>query len=599
MRWTKIVMGMLALGILALVAAYVYPSAASLLAHHHTKGIVTAVLDEVLAPHKQSAFEQSYPFVLLGLLGATYLVGSYEFKHRPGTTHGSAHAATRREARKYHAPRRLFAFKRPSRAIQTLTGGRAARQAFRVVLGKHRGRLISLDEVQQYEHLLLTGITGAGKSARFFVPNLLRETGLRSLFIADLKNELYTITAGWLSQQMQIRLFAPTKPTISASYNPLAHITSIEEAQDFAATWVANTGQNDKDAFWDKNSRLIITATVLHVLASEKAPLFSRLADILTTHSFEEIRDIFRTTRSHDARYIARQFFETMEKNERQVGSQMTDVGNRFEVMVASNARTVTATNTIDFEEMRDTPTAFFLSIPRSTTRRYRPLMACLTQQMFAAWEQRGTHGIGCYLDEFSNIGYIPGFAEFVSTARSLRVSLMMAIQNFAQLNERYGNNDAETIKVNAITHFLLPGAGLEKCRYYSERIGDTTVKTETINRRGYGLSEEITSTEGETRRRLMTPDELRTMPSDTMLLLEASKAQEDKDLAERASLPYQGAVTYVHQVSPTTPPPTPRQPATGLPAPAAAAQKSQQAGPPLVVDADEDEDESQFFLQE
>jgi len=180
-----------------------------------------------------------------------------------------------------------------------------------------------------------------------------------------------------------------------------------------------------------------------------------------------------------------------------------------------------------------------------------------------------------------------------------LRVSLMMAIQNFAQLNERYGNNDAETIKVNAITHFLLPGAGLEKCRYYSERIGDTTVKTETINRRGYGLSEEITSTEGETRRRLMTPDELRTMPSDTMLLLEASKAQEDKDLAERASLPYQGAVTYVHQVSTTTPPPTPRQPATGLPAPAAAAQKSQQAGPPLVVDADEDEDESQFFLQE
>ena len=328
MRWTKIVMGVLVLGILALVAAYFYPYAAPLIARHQTKGIVLALVNEALTPHKQSPFEQYYPFAMLAMMGIVVLLGSYDAKHRPRTTHGSARAATRREVYKYHAPRRsIVVFKKPSRAVQTGTRSRADRQAYRVVLGKHRGRVISMSEQQQYEHVLLTGITGAGKSARFFVPNLLRETGTRSLFIADLKNELYTITAGWLHQHMQIRLFAPTKPTLSASYNPLAHIKSVEEAQNFAATWVANTGENEKNSFWDKNSRLIITATVLHLLATEKAPPFSRLADILTTHSFEEIRDMFRTTRSPEARYIARQFFETMEKNERQVGSQMTDVG--------------------------------------------------------------------------------------------------------------------------------------------------------------------------------------------------------------------------------------------------------------------------------
>lgn len=83
MRWTKIVMGVLALGILAIVAAYFYPYAAPLIARHQTKGLVSAILDEVLIPHKKSPFEQYYPFAMLGLLGALYLVGSYEFKHRP------------------------------------------------------------------------------------------------------------------------------------------------------------------------------------------------------------------------------------------------------------------------------------------------------------------------------------------------------------------------------------------------------------------------------------------------------------------------------------------------------------------------------------
>ena len=125
----------------------------------------------------------------------------------------------------------------------------------------------------------------------------------------------------------------------------------------------------------------------LHLIATERAPAFSRLADILTTQSFEEIRDMLRATRSHDVRYIARQFLENMEKNERLIGSQMSETGNRFQLLASHNARAVTSTNTIDFEEMIETPTAFFLSIPRKATKRYRPLMACLTQQMFSAWE--------------------------------------------------------------------------------------------------------------------------------------------------------------------------------------------------------------------
>ena len=355
-----------------------------------------------------------------------------------------------------------------------------------------------------------------------------------------------------------------------------------------------NTATSSKESFWDTNSKLLISAMVLHLLATEPAPPLSRLADLLTTRSYDEIRDLLQRSRSRDARYIAAQFLESMGQNERLIGSQMADTSNRFQLLASANARAVTATNSIDFEEMRATPTAFFLSIQGTDTRRYRPLMACLTQQMFATWSKRGTNGIACYLDEFANIGYLPGYAEFISTARALRVGLFMAIQNFSQLNERYGKNDAETIKANAVTHLLLPGAGLEECRYYSERIGDTTVRTETINRRGFGVNEEITSTEGEDRRRLMTPDEIRTMPEGQMLMIEARSAPLlletkpyflDRELSRRANLPYQ--VTRIRPEP--TPPPTARPYAQGLP-PAQSGQG--QKPPPIIVDGDVDDDE-------
>jgi type IV secretory pathway TraG/TraD family ATPase VirD4 len=190
------------------------------------------------------------------------------------------------------------------------------------------------------------------------------------------------------------------------------------------------------------------------------------------------------------------------------------------------------------------------------------------------------------------------------ATSTSLKVSLLMAIQNFSQLAKRYGREDAETIKANAVTHLLLPGDGLEETKYYSERIGDTTIATETVNRRGSGMSEEITSSQGEARRRLMTSDELRTMPVDSMLMIEATAAPlilktklyfEDNELAARANIPYQ--VTRIR------PEPARSMPSYAQGLPAAPTGKGQQA-PPIVVDGDLDEEEdddqdSQYILQE
>jgi type IV secretion system protein VirD4 len=521
-------------------------------------GVLVAVLTR-----PQEVTSGPGPWVFLGLAVLFFFSLGRGFQSRGGRTYGSAGYATHREARAFTRSSQLA-----HRLLHTLTAflslplfksastTQEGQQESLFVIGSYRGRVIALKEKEQEEHTLLTASTGGGKSTLEIIPNLLRETGSRSLFIADLKNELYRLTAGTLAKQHNIWWFTPLRPEISHGYNPLAHIHNAMDANMFADCWVKNTGESD-DPFWTNCARYLICSIVLHLRATEPDAPLSRLADFIASKSFEEIKDLLTESPSAEAKRKAANFLANMAHNERLIGSIMTDIGNRFQLFDSDNVRAVTSINEIDFNAMVDRPTALYLSIPRSEVPIYRPLMACFTMQMFRAWEQRAAsspngslpRGIACYMDEFANIGHIPGYAHFISTARYLRVSLLMVLQNFSQLDAAYGADDAETIRANANTHLLLPGAGLRECQYYSERIGNTTVPTWTRSKKPgawTGLAD--TWTQSEAQRRLLTPEEIRTMPPRSVLLLRstlppmmltATPYYEDRKLSQLANIPY------------------------------------------------------------
>jgi type IV secretory pathway TraG/TraD family ATPase VirD4 len=175
----------------------------------------------------------------------------------------------------------------------------------------------------------------------------------------------------------------------------------------------------------------------------------------------------------------------------------------------------------------------------------------------------------------------------------------MMVIQSFSQLDSVYGQEVAETIRENANTHLLFPGAGLRECRYYSERIGDTTVKTWTRTSRGGGSlfgTEDVSYTEGQTRRRLFTPEELRTMKLYNVLMLRsalppmmltARPYYDDPSVRHLANLPYN--VTHIRKEPPAPAPASSQGPSHDTTQP-----------PTTIVDADQDsEDDDQHFLDE
>ena len=436
---------------------------------------------------------------------------------RHTTAHGSAHYATRREIRPF--------------LHHTFLSRRRESTPSLLVLGKYHRQVISLTEHQQESNTLLTASIGAGKSSKVIIPNLLLEKGNRSLFISDVKGELTRLTSGAVARYHEIWVFAPMTPTQSASYNPLSFIQTIEDAQELATCWVSNTGKSEEQ-FWANVAKKLMVAVMLHLKEAEPGAAFSRVADMLCNLSYEELKSALLNSQSIAARNEIRTFFDYLALNPKLIGSVMTDISTRFQLLVSDQVRAVTTRNDIDFVAMTNKPIALYLSIPRRYAERYQPLLACFMMQMFSVWEQIASttgqlpRGIMCYLDEFANLGYIPNISGYISTARSSRIALLIVLQSFNQLDDKYGPEVKKNILSQTTTHLLLPGAGLEETEYYSQRIGNSTIQKETESFTGENFfNSAISRTKDETGRRLLMSDEIRTMSDNNMLMISSTLA--------------------------------------------------------------------------
>lgn len=621
MNRRKIILLILLAALAAWMMWFWYPTIALLVNQKPTLGVVNIIHLEkqdraISAPNGLPTPATWLVLALLALIGITAsgLVAA------PSKAHGSARHANRRDTRTYRrrsralrAPHSRLRLPAPG-SLRTLIASRPgwlvpkAPQEQRLLLGRSGLSTISLSQRLQQQNVLLTAMIGSGKTFGLILRNLLRECGLRSLFISDVKAELVRKTAGYLARSYEVWVFAPLKASESDGYNPLMHVHTAQDALQLAQCWANNTGDGKgSDAkFWMAMVIRAINATVLHLRAAEPNAPFSRLADLLSQSTYEELRAILIGSPSQVARREARAFFDGLDRNDKIIAGLMADLGNRFQLFLDDQARQTTAHNTIDFVAMTERPIALFLAIPTRGAEMCAPLFACFMNHMWNEWEMRAEREPGgvlptkieCYLDEFANLGRIYHFNEHLTTMRHLGIGLIIVLQSFSQIDELYGKSVRNILLTNTGTHLLLRGAGLEETEYFSRRIGDTTVKTTSSTTSGPGLFAEHRSwTTSETRRRLYTPEELRTMGQNQMLVLGSaappimvSTTSYERDRAVRylADLPF----THVTvRPEPYTPPTsngsTSRPPLAGSGKPKR--QPSNPMKPPIIVDADDD----------
>lgn len=451
------------------------------------------------------------------LIGGAILVGMMVLRilgsmRQPSTTYGSAHFARYREIKPL---------------VKRIWERRNC-----LHLGSSRTLIpypVGLTDKQQESHMLVCAPSGKGKTACIIIPGLLQEDGHRSLFINDIKRELINLCMGALQAKGYTCLvLSPTRPEESHRYNPLMHVASMEDAEALAECLVSNTGTSD-EPFWNNAAKLLLTATILHLRTADPQAPLSSLTDILCGNSMTDMMHIILNSPSKLARSVASSFLSSLTDNAKLAGSILADMSSRLLGLQNPNVAAVTAEDEFDFATFIDQPTAFILSIPASDTARLKWLSATFTMQLMSYTARRAEQSkqgrlprhVAFYLDEFSNMGVVPNFLKQITLVRSAGIAFLLAIQNFAQLQNTYGPEGLETVLAGTATHVIFSGCGQKETEFYAKRMGEHTIQPQSKSVQGNGWTRsQRTTSESEAARALMTPDELRTMKINQLLIL-------------------------------------------------------------------------------
>lgn len=138
---------------------------------------------------------------------------------------------------------------------------------------------------------------------------------------------------------------------------------------------------------------------------------------------------------------------------------------------------------------------------------------------------------VNLILDEFNNIGRIGGaadgsdFCRSLSVIRSRDIRVMLAVQSLGQLQNRYPNNLWAEIIGNCDLQLMLGCTDDVTADYISDRSGDMCIvvdSTMTV-KKTVAVAQVIPQyreTQGQGKRKLLTPDEVLRLPHEEMLVI-------------------------------------------------------------------------------
>ena len=406
------------------------------------------------------------------------------------------------------------------------TAKKASKKELRPFLGKD-GLVVSkrlrLSLKQSYEHVLVAGPTGSGKTRSYAMPNLLEDLS-GSFVVTDPKGELFKYTSAYQqSRGKEVRVFSPQYPEHSFFYNPLYYCENDTDTRDLALTILSNgnisaeyiTGVKALDTQWMTMARSLLAAGL--IWAQRTGKTVSEGFDAVIKRDTDELDALFNQTGYGLEDYnLYRQSLESP----RTAASIRTTMASLGQLWIDEKVRMVTSNNEFDFTQIRRRPCVVYVMVPLDKMVYYMPLLSVFFSQFFSAINKKDESALPVFfiLDEFANIGRVPQIETFISTSRDNKISTSIIIQNKAQLDRIYGKDAAEAVISTIKTQIALPGLIAGSARYFSELAGITTSDAVHAST-SQSLLKPITSPShhGESfsrhQRPLYAPDEIRRMP--------------------------------------------------------------------------------------
>ena len=388
------------------------------------------------------------------------------------------------------------------------------------------------------KNVLVIGGSGSGKTRFFVKPNLMQ---MHSSYVVTDPKGTVLVECGKLlnDNKYKIKVFNTVKFSKSMHYNPFAYIHSEVDILKFVEVLIKNTsGQGEKSTedFWVKSERLLYTAYIaLMQYYPEEERNFETLLGMLEDSTASENDENFKNgmdlmfealEQEHPGCFACKQYKQYKLAAGKTAKSILISCAARLAPFAVREVLDITAYDEMQLDTIGDRKTALFIIISDTDTT-FNFLVAMMYSQMFnllctkADNNPDGSgklkHHVRCILDEFANIGLIPGFETLITTIRSREISACIILQSQSQLKAIYKDN-ADTIIGNCDTTLFLGGKEKSTLKEISESLDKATIDTyNTSDTRGqsrsYGMNYQKLG------RELMTAGEIQKMDGGKCIL--------------------------------------------------------------------------------
>lgn len=410
-------------------------------------------------------------------------------------------------------------------------------------------------------HIITIAPTRTGKGVGLVLPNLLNYPG--SVIVTDPKGENYAVTAEYRRRVLKQEVICLDPFNIIGdscdSINPLEGLVDykkpsseyltqnpclIDEVLSIADSMIIRPPE-EKDPHWNDKARTMLKCIILAIicgLGQTKRRHLSEVRNILLAGNFVKFISELKNNKLPLNGMLAKAATEVDSMAASEFFSVVSSLSKQTEFLDSplvqrslgdmDNMRS--ASGTYDMRTLKtDGQVSIYMIVPPEHLSRYsRLLRIWITQAMNAMTRTLAYPKDGCpvlfMLDEIAQLGTLECMRQAVSLLAGYGMTIWMIWQDLSQLKLLY-KEDWSSFLANAKIQQFFGINDLDSAKYVSEMMGKSTIPliTEAIAKGKSGKWTEFVSTSSSTatatyaekERELLTPDEIRRLNRETMLM--------------------------------------------------------------------------------
>lgn len=487
--------------------------------------------------------------IIISTVGNYYSLNRIKDKTVGQGQHGTARWATKKEIRNTY---KQVDFQ-PTE-WRTNPDSRPTEQGIVVGCKSHRGGTTALVDTGDV-HALMIGAAGVGKTAYWLYPCIeyACATGM-SFLSTDTKGDVVrnygTIAEKYYGYNVSvIDLRNPTRShgnnllhLVNKYFdlykeNPdcLSYKAKAEKYAKIISKTIISNGMDGasfgENSYFYDSAEGLLTATILLVAEFCKpeerhiVSVYKIIQELLAPsgqkgkNQFQQLMDLL--PENHKAKWFAGAALNTSEQS---MASVMSTALSRLNAFLDSELEQILCFDTeIDAERFCKEKSAIFIVMPEENPNTFF-MVSLIIQQLYreilaVADENGGKLKNRCvfFCDEFGTLPKIESAEMMFSASRSRWLQIVPIIQFFAQLEKNYGKEGADVIIDNTqLTIFGGFAPNSTSAEVLSKALGSRTVMSGSVSKGKDNPSQSLQMIE----RPLMTPDELKSLPKGTFVVM-------------------------------------------------------------------------------